>query len=314
MDISKRLLQVKEYVTDEKFRFRIDSSHGKYDTMEDEKYLRKKFKVFAGYELNLDNPVTYGEKLQWLKLHDRKDIYSTMVDKYRAKEFVSEKIGGEYVVPLLGVWDDPEDIDFDSLPDRFVLKCNHNSGKGMCICRDKEKLNIEKVKSELRKGLDENYYLYSREWPYKNVKPRIIAEEYLESTEIRSEQDKFLTDYKFFCFNGEPKIMYLSKDNSDVPRTDFFDMDFNHLEMRMKDPNSDVPPEKPADFELMKRMAAVLSEGIPHLRVDFYSVNGQVYVGEMTFYHNGGFGRIYPEKWEKILGDWIVLPNSADAE
>ena len=190
----------------------------------------------------------------------------------------------------------------DSLPDKFVLKCTHNSGLGMAICKDKSTLDIASVKKELRKGLKQNYFATQREWPYKNVKPRIIAEKFMVDGE-----NECLTDYKFFCFGGEPKFMYRSMDKAKDPRTDFFDMDYNRLNMRMRDPNSDSIPQKPENFEKMKELSRILSAGIPHLRVDFYEIGGKIYFGELTFYHCGGFAKIYPEEWMITLGDWINI-------
>ncbi len=252
---------------------------------------------------NLDNPKTFNEKLNWLKLNDRNPEYTIMVDKYKCKEYVAEKIGKGHAVPLIGVWDNPEDINFDLLPNRFVIKCNHNSGRGMYICQDKSKINITKIKSELRKGLKQDYFYYSREWPYKNVEKKIIAEQFLMDNE-----NDALTDYKFFCFNGQPRICYIGKDNSNMATSDFFDMDFKRLNLRMKDPNSDVPPTKPECFDEMIRYAKILSRDIPFVRVDFYYVNKVVYVGELTFFHNGGFSIMNPPEWDEKLGSWIKLP------
>lgn len=283
--------------------------NGRLNKLSDEKFLKIKYWASMDHKhLNLKNPQTYNEKLQWLKLYDRNPLYTTLADKYKMKEWVSEKIGEEYVVPLLGVWDKAEDIDFDKLPNQFVLKCNHNSGLGMVICKDKSKLNIVEVKKNLSKGLRQDYFYYSREWPYKNIVKKIIAEQFLcNNTE---DQNDSLIDYKFFCFDGQPKIMYISKDNSSAPKTDFFDMEFNHLNLRMKDENSEILPEKPRKFEKMKELASKLSHGIPHVRVDFYCVNEQLYVGEMTFFHNGGFSKINPINWNNIMGDWIDLSKA----
>ena len=255
----------------------------------------------SGLKINLDNPRTYNDKLQWLKLHNRKPEYTRMVDKYEAKRYVAEKIGEEYIIPTLGVWDKFEDIDFDSLPNSFVLKCTHDSG-GLVICHDKAKLDLDYAKNKINKSLKQNYYWRGREWPYKNVKPRIIAEKFMVDGE-----SECLTDYKFFCFGGEPKFMYRSMDKAKDPRTDFFDMDYNRLDMRMRDPNSDTVPPMPECFEEMKRLSRILSAGIPHLRVDFYEIGGKIYFGELTFYHCGGFVKIQPEEWMTILGDWIDL-------
>ena len=225
-----------------------------------------------------------------------------MVDKYRARQYIKDVIGDQYLIPLLGVWEKPDEIEFDLLPNQFVLKCNHNSGTGMCLCKDKNRIDISKIKRELRKGLMEDYYSVHREWPYRDVQRQIIAEKYMVD-----EGGDVLTDYKFFCFNGEPRVMYISNDGAENPRTDFFDMEFNHLPIIMKDPNSEQLPKKPQNFELMKELAEKLSEGIPFLRTDFYEINGDVYVGELTLYHNAGLSHIEPEEWSYKLGSYIDL-------
>lgn len=294
----------KRFITDPVIRFGYLNKLGLYKHMSDEAFLRKSYRIHLGETPDLKNPKTYNEKMQWLKLHDRKSIYTQMVDKYAMREFVAEKAGEEYLVPLLGVWERAEDIDFDALPEQFVLKCNHNSGLGMCVCRDKSKLDIQKVREKLKKGLAQDYYLLNREWPYKDVKRKITAEVYLKDSE-----DKDLTDYKFFCFGGEPKVMYITKENSGLPGMDFFDMDFNHLDLCMDDQPAKIMPEKPVCFEEMKRVAAVLSAGVPQLRVDFYQVNGKIYVGELTLYHGSGLTKTTPAEWNQRLAEWIVLPK-----
>lgn len=305
MKLQKILRYLYQVATNPEIRFSYLSAMGFYDKVPDEQYLKMKYKLVFGKELDLDNPQTFNEKLQWLKLYNRKPEYTIMVDKYKARQYIADRLGGQYLVPLLGVWDDPDEIDFDALPDQFVLKCNHNSGLGMCICKDKSELNISKVKADLRKGLKQDYYLTSREWPYKDVPRKIIAEKYMVDDSNCGE----LTDYKFFCFNGVPKFMYISNDNSENATTDFFDMEFNRLDMRMKDPNSNVIPPKPYLFNEMKAIAEKLSQGIPFVRVDLYVIEGNIYFGELTFFHNAGFCSIHPEHWEKTLGDWIKLPK-----
>lgn len=261
-------------------------------------------KYFSNFNCfpNFKNPRTYNEKLQWIKLYDRKPEYTKMVDKYEAKKYIASVVGDEYIIPTLGVWNKFDEIDFEQLPDKFVLKCTHDSG-GLVICRDKNSLDYKSAKKIISKSLKQNYFWIGREWPYKNVKPRIIAEPYLED-----DRSPYLTDYKFFCFNGEPKIMYLSKDKADDPRTDFFDMEFNHLPLHMRDRNADTTPKKPDCFEKMKELSKKLSKNNIHIRVDFYEVNGAIYVGELTFFHCGGFMKIYPNEWNLILGNWINLP------
>jgi hypothetical protein len=273
----------------------------------DELFLRLKWKLKMGYPINLDNPHTFNEKLQWLKLHDRKPIYATMVDKYEAKKYVANIIGEEYIIPTLAVYDRVEDIDFDALPNQFVLKCTHDSG-GLVICRDKSKLDKKSAIKKLRKYLKRTYFWQNREWPYKNVNPRIIAEQYMED-----KGTKELRDYKFFCFNGIMKALFIASDRQtegEETKFDFFDADFRHLDIRNGHPNADMPPAKPETFDKMKKMAEKLSEHIPHLRVDFYEVNGKAYFGELTFSHWSGMKLFNPEKWDMEFGQWIALPET----
>lgn len=275
------------------------------DRIPDKEYLDHFFYKKMGYRMDFENPVTYNEKLQWLKLHDHNPIYADFVDKNSAKRLVGEKIGFDHIIPTLGVYESFDEIDFNALPDKFILKCTHDSGS-VVICRDKESFDRNMARRKLTKSLARNWYMLGREWPYKNIPRRIIAEKYLENS---GSGEEVLTDYKFFCFDGEPKIVYVSKDKAREPHTDFFDMDFNHLPIRMQDKNSDVPPSKPDKFEEMKRYAAILSAGIPHVRVDFYVVDSVVYFGELTFYHSCGCAPVHPVEWSKALGDWIKLPK-----
>ena len=291
------------------YRVKFLSSRGIYRYISDEKFLRKVYKAYIGKPLNLDAPCTYTEKLQWLKLYDRKPEYTRMVDKFGAKEYVAEKIGEEYIIPTLGVWDKFEDIDFDSLPDSFVLKCTHDSG-GLVICKDKSKLDLKSAEKKLKKFLKRKYYYVWREWPYKNVKPRIIAEKYMED-----EKTAELRDYKFFCFNGEAKLLFIATDRQtagEETKFDFFDMEFNHLPFTNGHPNAEQPPEKPLCFDEMRELAEKLSAGIPHLRVDFYEVNGKVYFGELTFSHWSGVVPFDPEEWDYKIGEWITLPEKQE--
>lgn len=269
---------------------------------DDRKYIEFIWKYRMTYPLNLDNPQTYNEKLQWLKLYDRKPLYTTLVDKYVVKEYVSSLIGEKYIIPTYGVWDKFDDIDFHSLPDQFVLKCTHDSG-GLVICKDKNLLDKKKAKNKIEKSLKRKFWLDAREWPYKNVKPRIIAEQYMEG------ESGGLDDYKFFCFNGEPKLMFVAteRQSREEPYFDFYDMDFNHLNMRHGHPNAPNPPQKPTQFELMKELSMVLSKGFPTIRVDFYEAHGRVYFGELTFYHHTGMVEFEPREWDKKIGDYIQL-------
>ena len=271
----------------------------------DKAFLKMAYRTYLRKKLNLDNPTTFNEKLQWLKLNDRKPEYTVYVDKYLVREHIKNTIGEQYLIPLLGVWDDPEKIDFDALPDQFVLKCNHNSGRGMCICTDKSKIDINKVKKGLKKGLKENYYLSGREWPYKNVPRRIIAEKYMVD-----ESGYELKDYKFFCFDGEVKALFIATDRgskTEETKFDFYDAEFNHLPFTNGHPNANKEIKKPQSFEEMKRLAEVLSKGIPQVRVDFYDINGKVYFGELTFSHWSGFVPFVPEEWDYTFGSWIDI-------
>ncbi len=270
----------------------------------DKIYLKWYFYSRVGYKLDLNNPKTFNEKLQWLKLNNRKPEMVKMVDKVDAKEYVAKIIGEEYIIPTLGVYDSVDEIDFDKLPNQFVLKCTHDSG-GIVICSDKSKLDIEAAKAKLRRGLKVNYYYQNREWPYKQVKPRIIAEQYMVD-----ESGYELKDYKFFCFDGEVKLMFIASDRgskTEETKFDFFDMDFNHLPFLNGHPNATKTIIKPKAFEEMKQIAAKLSQGHPHIRVDLYDINGKMYFGELTFYHWSGMTPFEPIEWDYKMGDWIKL-------
>lgn len=271
----------------------------------DKIYLQMMFYKHFRCFIDFRNPKTYNEKLQWLKLYDRNPKYTRMVDKYEAKKYVSEVIGEEYIIPTLGVWETPEEIEFDVLPKQFVLKWNHDSGS-VVICKDKKTFDKEEAIKKLQQGKTFSGYWYGREWPYKDVKPLILAEQYMEDTETEE-----LRDYKFFCFNGEAKALFVATDRQvkgTETKFDFFDMEYNHLPITNGHPNADTPPLKPKCFEDMKVLAEKLSVGIPHLRVDFYEVNGKVYFGELTFSHWSGLVPFKPEEWDYKFGEWLELP------
>ena len=266
-------------------------------------YYFVKFKKFC----NFKNPQTFNEKLQWIKLYDRRPEYTKMVDKFRAKMYVAKIIGKKYIIPTLGVWDKFDEIDFTKLPQQFVLKCTHDSG-GLVICKDKNEFNIKKAKKKIEKCLKNDYYMQNREWPYKNVKPRIIAEEYMVD-----ESGYELKDYKIFCFNGEAKAMFIASDRSnpkEETKFDFYDMNFNHLPFENGHPNSKKEIKKPESLELMTKLAETLSVELPQARIDFYDINGKVYFGEITFFHWSGFKKFEPKEWDEIFGGWIKLPLS----
>lgn len=272
----------------------------------DKLYLHLKYYFRMGRRLHLKNPKTFNEKLQWLKLYGRRPIDTVLSDKYAVKEYIANKIGSQYVIPLIGVWDRFDDIDFNSLPNQFVLKCTHDSG-GIVICKDKKTLDIVAAKAKIDRGMSHNFYVYSREKAYRDIPRRIIAEEYREDSKTGE-----LRDYKFFCFNGEPKALFIASDRQvkgEETKFDFFDMDYKHLPFTNGHPNAKVYPEKPVCFEEMKHLAGVLSEGLPHVRVDFYEVDGKVYFGEMTYSHWGGMTPFDPEEWDYTFGSWITLPK-----
>lgn len=257
-----------------------------------------------GYKLNLQAPQTFNEKLNWMKLYDRRPEYTTMADKLLAKEYFQKVIGPEYVVPIISAWDDPSQINFDSLPERFVLKCNHNSGRGMFICREKSKIDYEQVRKELLSGLKEDYFLSIREWPYKNIKRKIIAEQYLEDP---SSDGGPLIDFKFYCFNGRPEYMYRTIKSQDSIFENFYDMNGKPVDIDHGFPRREKEFDMSANFHLMQNLAAKISRDIPFLRVDFFEVNGKVYAGECTFYDWGGM-RPFNGEWDLILGKKIQIP------
>jgi len=269
----------------------------------DKMYLKIKYRLAMKKKLNLKNPRTYNEKLQWLKLHDRKEIYTTMVDKYEAKEYVSKKIGKEYIIPTLGIYNTYKEINFEELPRQFVIKPTHTSGD-VYICKDKSKIDYKKLEKTINKWLKRRYFWCHREWPYKNVKPRIIIEKYMVD-----ESGYELKDYKFFAFNGKVKAMFIATDRTSKEETcfDFYDEKFNHLPLKNGHPNAKKTIEKPENFDKMIKLAEKLSKNITHVRVDFYNINGKIYFGEMTFYHWSGLIPFEPEEWDYKFGDYIKI-------
>ncbi len=270
----------------------------------DKLYLQTRYRRIVGEKLNLKNPRTFNEKLQWLKLYDRKPIYTTMVDKYAAKKYVADIIGKEHIIPALGVWNHFDEIDFDGLPNQFVLKCTHDSAS-VVICKDKQSLNQKATKEKLERSLKRNYYFAGREWPYKNVKPRILAEKYMED-----ESGSELKDYKIFCFNGEPRLIQVDYNRFSGHKRNLYDTDWNYLEMMLEypaDPSKQIP--RPERLEDMLFMARKLSDGMIFARVDFYSKDEEIYFGEITFYPGSGIEKFVPENWDMELGNWIKLPG-----
>lgn len=272
----------------------------------DKMYLRLFYFATTGKKINFKNPKGYCEKLQWLKVNDRHSEYSRLVDKLAVRDHIDEVLGQGHMFPLLGKWKSFDEIDFSQLPEQFVIKCNHDSGSTKVI-KNKSALT-EKDFKEMRKffkrRLKSDFFYAGREYPYKGIDRYIIAEQLMID---EAQPEKSIEDYKFFCFNGEPKMMFVATDRSTDCRFDFYDMDFNHLDIYNIHKNSDKIIEKPVMFEEMKKMAAKLSQGMRQVRIDLYELNGKIYFGEYTFFHGGGFQLFQPDEWEQRLGEWIDI-------
>ena len=314
----RRLSRAKRLIVDRRYRLEIAMAFGFFDRLDDESFIKKQYYAVTGRTLDLSNPHSFNEKIQWLKLYDRNPDYIIMSDKVLAKDYVAKRIGKEHIVSTLGVWDSPKDIVFDDLPNKFVLKCNHNSGLGMCICKDKTQLNYDLVRRDLRKGLNEDHYKGCREWYYHEIPRKIIAEEYLEDTNVFKLKNELasdgLIDYKFYCFNGEPKFLYVgyANINNGIKRDvlSFLTLDWKPAPFRRND-HDPIPwiPDKPDRFDDMVNYSRILSENIPFVRIDFYCINENVLFSEFTFSPGGGYGLFDPYEWEEQLGDWLVLPS-----
>lgn len=299
--------KIKRLINNPFLVFRLLSYKSMLNWLPDSVYLRIMYRAYLNKKLNLNDPQTFNEKLQWLKLHNKDYSYTHMADKYEAKKIVSQLIGEKYIIPTLGVWNTFEEINFNELPSQFVLKTTHDSG-GVVICKDKNSLDINRAKEKLNASLKNNYFYTGREYQYKNIKPRIIAEKYMGG----GEQTKGLQDYKFFCFDGHVKCLYVSEgSHTDDQKLQFFDKDFTPMDCRRKDYKQyEVLPDKPKNFELMIEIAGKLSQGIPHVRVDLYEINGNIYFGEMTFFTCSGYIPFEHEEWDYKFGEWINLPDS----
>lgn len=279
----------------------------------DKLYLRLRFRCVMGYWPNFSNPRTFQEKINWLKLYNRNEKYTTLVDKYAVKEWVEKRIGSKYIIPTIGVWNTPKEIDWNILPHRFVLKTTHGGGGGsVIICRDKNHFDVESAKMKLSLCMKKNIYNSFREWPYKNVKRRIIAETYKEEKNDKGEFSHDLSDYKFFCFNGEPTYCQVIRNRHTKEVIDFYTMEWEHMDFVGLNPkclNGENGVVRPSCLDEMINVCKVLSSGIPFVRVDLYFINGSVYFGEMTFFPAGGFGRFTPTEWNIIMGNKIILDN-----
>lgn len=278
-------------------------SKGFFKWIPDDIYLSMYYEVCIGKKLDLNNPKSFNEKMQWLKINYRKPNLTALVDKYEVKKYISEMIGEKYVIPTIGVWNKFEDIDFSSFPAKFVLKCTHDSGS-IVICKNKDQFNIDKARKKLNTCLNRNFYWTCREWPYKNVKPRIIAEIYMEE-----ESEGELKDYKLMCFNGKFKCSFVCGErfSKEGLKITFYDENWNRMPFERHYPASDIEIPEPKNYKEMIRLSEILSKGFPFVRVDFYEIKGYIYIGELTFFPGSGFEEFKPEKYDYILGSWIKL-------
>ena len=298
-----KIKRVFQYIFDSDYRFTKDCRGGKYDHLSDEEYLKRMFSARMKRKLDLENPKTFTEKLQWLKLYNRKPEYTVMVDKYAVKQYVADTIGEAYIIPTLGVWDKFEDIDFDALPEQFVLKCTHDSG-GLVICRDKSTLDLKKAKKKIEEALRRDFYLSTREWPYKDVPRKIIAEKYM------TDKSGGLIDYKFFCFNGIADCVMVCLDRH-LGDTKFYFFDkswqLKRLNVRGKNAPKDFTVNKPECMDKMFELAEKLSKGLPFVRVDLYECNNKIYFGELTFFPDSGFDANILAETDLYFGNMINL-------
>jgi len=300
----KVIEKIKKYLYKPKFlKLKLDRSN--IMRMDDKTYIELCFEENLGYKLDWNNIQTFNEKLQWLKLYNKNAFYTNMVDKYEVKKIIENKMGKEYVIPTIGVYNSWDEINFNSLPDKFVIKCTHDSG-GVFICTNKEKLNKKSLRNRINKKLKRNFFYNAREWPYKNVRPRIIIEKYMID-EYTSE----LRDYKFFCFNGKVKFFKIDFNRFTNHQANYYDTDGNLLEFGEKvcPPDFNAKLNMPYNLKKMIKLAEKISHNVPFIRVDFYEINKKIFFGEFTFYPAGGFGKFIPEKWDKIIGDMLELPN-----
>ena len=273
----------------------------------DKFFLKAFFWLVMGKRLDLVHPKSFSEKLQWLKLYHKRPEYTKMVDKIEAKKYVASIIGDEYIIPTIATYERVEDVDFDKLPKQFVIKCTHDSGS-IVVCKNKNMLDKKKAIKKLAKGLKSNFVSLTREYPYRNVKPRLIAEQYIED-----ESGFELKDYKIFCFNGQPKMSFVASDRQkegEDTKFDFYDLEWNHIPVTNGHPCSKNGIPKPKNYEKMLEIAAKLSKEIPHVRVDLYNINGKIYFGELTFFHWSGFVPYEPDEWDYKFGEYLKLPVS----
>lgn len=300
-----------KYAVDPGYRFRRNAARGHYDEMPDEEFLKRMYKAKTGRTLHLDDPKTFNEKLQWLKIHDHNPAYTKMVDKLEVKKYIEDRIGSQYVIPTIGVWDSFEQIDFDALPQRFVLKCTHDSGH-VVLCPNKQTFNYKQAKKILTYSLAHNYYYRYREWPYKDVVPKIIAEPFMAENDNVDHTVGMLNDYKLQCFDGKFDNVFVAEGRFSERgvRFHYFDRNWNYIPYC---PYQDIDINelnklRPECFEEMISIAEKLSHGLPELRVDLYEIKGKVFFGELTFYSQSGFDTDITAEADQILGEKLTLP------
>lgn len=304
--MSSRIIR---YITDANYRFCINNYLGFYKKVPDDKFVQLMFRSKMGYEMSLDTPITFNEKIQWMKIYDRNPVYSIMADKIRAKQFVSSILGEDLIIPTLATWDRAEDIDFDSLPNQFVIKCNHNSGLGMAIVKDKNTIDKDKIVLKAKKGLEQDYYLYGREWAYRDIPRKVFAEKYMIDDKVGE-----LRDYKFFCFNGVCKFFKIDFDRFTEHRANYYDRDKQLMTLGevVCPPNPEKRIQIPDTINQMIEYAEKLAKNCPFVRVDFYDVNNHIYFGELTFYPSSGCGPFTEPGWDEKLGEWLELPEAKE--
>lgn len=283
---------------------RAAAGNGLLNFLPDALYLKIVFQAETGYKLNLKKPLTYNEKLQWIKLYDRKKEYTLYADKFEVRDYIRKTIGEDYLIPLIGVYNNVDDIDWDALPNRFVLKCTHGSGCNI-ICGDKSVLDIEQSKRKLHQWMKKSWYWFGREWSYRDIKPRIICEQFIEATD-----GKALVDYKFMCFNGEPKLIQVHRNRygSDYS-LDYYNTLWKKVDIcRIDARNADKSAPKPKKIDLMMQIARTLSYDMPYARIDLYEQNNSVFFSEITLYPTSGFSTFARYEDDLELGSWIALP------
>ena len=304
--MSKIMSKIRTFIENPQYFITSPASKGWLNWVPDSLYLKVLYRVIMGRKLNLKNPKEYNEKLQWLKLNDRKPEYSTMVDKYEVRGYIEDLLGDKYLIPCLGIYDSVDDIDIDALPDRFVLKCTHDSGS-VEICKDKSSFDIEGARHRLSQAMKRNYYATYREWPYKYVKPRIIAEGYLEG------DGGDLKDYKVMCFNGEAKIIEVHENRfveGKVHTQTFYDREWNIVPLtQVETVTVDRPSERPRQLDEILRLSELIAKDMYHARIDWYIEGDKIYFGEITFFDGSGFESFSTPEMERMLGDMIKLPE-----